>query len=199
MYGISSFAWASQRRSSQSSRVLVSAGAPAMTATSSSMARFTAVPMAPEELSTCSSAGDTRSRNSTAPSAPRTGSRRATVLISLTACRTRSIAGCDFQLKPPRRNRRVNSQCAALALAIFACAGGVSSRTSALSSLPHAGRLLDRHDDVRTALAEPFRYRRSMNSGSGAFQGSCRWLSILPSFFGFRPSSRAICTWASER
>src|SRR3990172_7116354 len=48
-------------------------------------------------------------------------------------------------------------------------------------------------------LPKRFRYRRSMNSGRGTFQGSCRWLSSLPSLFGFRPSSRAICTWASER
>jgi hypothetical protein len=74
------------------------------------MALFTAVPMAPEELSTCSSAGDTRSRNRTAPSAARTGSRRATFLISLTACRTRWIAGCDFQPNARRRKRLANSQ-----------------------------------------------------------------------------------------
>jgi len=110
MYGISSFAWASQSRSSHPSRVFASAGALAMTATSSSMAWFTAVPMAPEELSTRSSAGDTRSRKRTAPSAARTGSRRATCLISLTACLTRWIAGCDFQPKAPRRKRLVNSQ-----------------------------------------------------------------------------------------
>ena len=109
MCGISSLAWASQRRSSQPSRVLTSAGAPVMMATSSSMAWLTAVPIAPEEPSTCSSADDTRSRNSTAPSAARTGSRRATFLISLTACLTRWIAGCDFQPKAPRR-KRVNPQ-----------------------------------------------------------------------------------------
>src|SRR6266566_8508145 len=38
-----------------------------------------------------------------------------------------------------------------------------------------------------------------MNCGSGAFHGSCRWLLILPSFPGFSPSSRAICTCACER
>jgi hypothetical protein len=50
------------------------------------MARLTAVPMAPDELSTFSSAGERRSRSSTAPSAPSTGSRRAAFLISLMAC-----------------------------------------------------------------------------------------------------------------
>jgi hypothetical protein len=53
------------------------------------MAWFTAVPIAPEELSTCSSAGDILSRNNTAPSAARTGSVRRTFLISDTASRTR--------------------------------------------------------------------------------------------------------------
>ncbi len=43
------------------------------------------------------------------------------------------------------------------------------------------------------------KYRCSMNWGSGAFQGSCRWLSIDPSFLAFIPSSRAICTCAWER
>ena len=118
MYGISSFAWASQRRSSQASRAFAPAGARAMIVASSSTAWLTAVPMAPEEPSTCSRAGETRSRNSTAPSAPRTGSRRATFLISLTACLTRAIAGCDFQPKAPRRMRRVNVQEAVLALDI---------------------------------------------------------------------------------
>ena len=109
MYGIASSAWASQRRSSQPSRLLASAGALAMTVTSSSMAWFTAVPMAPEELSTCSRAGDTRSRNSTAPSAARPGSRRAAFWISLTACLMRWIAGWDLHPKAPRRKRRENS------------------------------------------------------------------------------------------
>ena len=35
-----------------------------------------------------------------------------------------------------------------------------------------------------------------MNCGRGSFHGSCLWLSSLPSFAGFIPSSRAICTWA---
>src|SRR5271166_4883777 len=38
-----------------------------------------------------------------------------------------------------------------------------------------------------------------MNCGSGAFQGSWSWLSSLPNFLGFSPSSRAICTCACER
>src|SRR5690606_13602290 len=75
----------------------------------SSMARFTAVPMAPDEPSTCSIAGDTRSRKSTAPSAASTGSWRATFLISLTACLMRWMAGCDFQPKAWRRKRVLSS------------------------------------------------------------------------------------------
>src|SRR3989442_310103 len=125
-----------------------------MTATSSATAWFTAVPMAPEELSTCSSAGDTRSRNSTAASAPRTGSCRATVLISLTACRTRWIAGCDFQPKAPRRNWRVNPQRAALALDILTRALAPQLPPPRLLVFVHAGPFFDRHDDIRTALAE---------------------------------------------
>jgi hypothetical protein len=89
-----------------------------MMAASSSTAWLTTFPMAPEEPSTCSSAGDTRSRNSTAPSAPSTGSRRATFVISLTACLTRWIAGGDFQPKAPRRKRRMNSQGTVLLLDI---------------------------------------------------------------------------------
>jgi hypothetical protein len=34
--------------------------------------------------------------------------------------------------------------------------------------------------------------RVSHNAGSGSFQGSWWWLSSLPSFLGFMPSSRAI-------
>ena len=67
--------------------------------TSSAMALFTAVPIDPDELSTCSSAGETRSRNTTAPSAASTGAFFATFLISVTACLIRVIAGCDFQPK----------------------------------------------------------------------------------------------------
>jgi hypothetical protein len=56
-----------------------------MMGTKVSMARFTPVPMAPEELSTCSSAGDSFSSRATAPSAATTGSLRAIALISARA------------------------------------------------------------------------------------------------------------------
>jgi len=46
--------------------------------TSSATALFTALPMAPDELSTRSSAGEMRSMNATAPSAASNGSVRAT-------------------------------------------------------------------------------------------------------------------------
>ena len=65
--------------------------------------------IAPDELSTCSRAGDTRSRKTTAPSAARRGSRRATAFISATACRTRWIAGADLQPKAWPRKRAANS------------------------------------------------------------------------------------------
>jgi hypothetical protein len=80
-----------------------------MIGTSSAIALLTAVPIAPEELSTCSSAGERRSSRVTAPSAASTGSPRATILISLTACFTRWIAGDDLQPKAWRRNRAVNA------------------------------------------------------------------------------------------
>ncbi len=59
MYGISSAACASNKRWSHFWRVDSSAGAAAMISTSTAMALYTAVPTAPDELSTCSSAGDT--------------------------------------------------------------------------------------------------------------------------------------------
>ena len=93
---MSSSWYASQRRSSHFARVASSAGAAAMISTSAAMALFTAVPMAPDELSTRSIAGDTFSKKSTAPSAPRSGSFRATFLISETASLMRLMAGCDF-------------------------------------------------------------------------------------------------------
>jgi len=80
-------------------RVAGSAGAPATRGTSPAIALLTAVPIAPEELSTFSSAGESRSSSVTAPSAARTGSRRATFRISLTACLTRWMAGRDLQPK----------------------------------------------------------------------------------------------------
>jgi len=64
--------------------------------TSSAIVWLTAVPMAPDELSTFSKAGEIRSNNATAPSAPRIGSMRATCLISETASCSRAIAGCDL-------------------------------------------------------------------------------------------------------
>src|SRR5439155_2004433 len=127
-----------------------------MMGTSSAMARFTAVPMAPDELSTRSSAGETFSRNTTAPSAARMGSLRATFLISETASFTRWMAGSDFQPKACRRNRALNchSCCAPLvAMAVSTvstscpcgrCHGGRSGRSSG----PSAARLLAGEDTV---------------------------------------------------
>ena len=89
-----------------------------MISTSAAMALFTAVPIAPEELSTCSIAGDTFSRKSTAPSAPRSGSLRATFLISETASLIRVIAGRDFHPNARRRKRARNVHLCAGALAI---------------------------------------------------------------------------------
>ena len=71
---------------------------------SSEIAWLTADPIAPEELSTRSMAGERRSRRHTAPSAASTGSRRATFLISLTACFTRWMAGCDLQPNAERES-----------------------------------------------------------------------------------------------
>jgi len=42
------------------------------------------------------------------------------------------------------------------------------------------------------SLPKRLMYSSSMNAGSGSFQGSWWWLSSLPSFLGFMPSSRAI-------
>ena len=99
MYGIWSSAWASNRRSSHLPRVRSSAGADAMIFTSASTALLTAVPMAPDELSTCSSAGETFSRKSTAPSTASTLFVRPIFLISETASLMRLMAGCDLQPK----------------------------------------------------------------------------------------------------
>ncbi len=60
-----------------------------MIGTSSAIAWLTARPIVPDELSTCSSAGEIRSSSATAPSAASASSLRATFLISLTACLTR--------------------------------------------------------------------------------------------------------------
>ena len=72
------------------------------------MARLTALPMPPEELSTCSMAGASFSRNSTAPSAASTGSFLATVLISTSASLMRWIGVSDFQPNALRRKRGAN-------------------------------------------------------------------------------------------
>ena len=110
MYGIWSAAWVSNRRSSHAARVLASAGAPAMTGTSSAMVRLTALPIAPDELSTCSSAGEMRSSSAIAPSAATIGSSRATCLISASASWSRVIAGCDFHPKACLRKRVLKRQ-----------------------------------------------------------------------------------------
>ena len=56
--------------------------------------------MAPDELSTCSSAGDSRSSKLTAPSAASTGSFRAAFLISESACPIRLMGGADYRIAP---------------------------------------------------------------------------------------------------
>ncbi len=109
MYGTWSASCAAHSRSSQASLTEGPAGASVMMGTSARRALLTAVPIAPEELSTCSSAGERRSRKLTAPSAASTGSRRATCLISLTASFTRWTAGCDLQPKAWRLKRALNS------------------------------------------------------------------------------------------
>ena len=69
------------------------------------------------ELSTRSSAGDTFSRNRTAPPAASAGSFFATFWTSATACRTRCTAGCERQPKACRRKRGANAHlCAATGL-----------------------------------------------------------------------------------
>src|SRR2546421_4008191 len=118
MYGIRSASCAAHRRSSQSSRTCTFAGTPAMIGTNSEIAWFTAVPIAPDELSTRSRAGERRSRKVTAPSAASTGSRRATFFISLTASFTRWMAGWDLQPNEERRKRALNSHAWPSALAM---------------------------------------------------------------------------------
>jgi len=74
------------------------------------MARLTAVPIAPDELSTCSRAGESRSIRRTAPSAAAAGSLRETVLISEMASLIRVAAvDEDFQVKELGRIRVGNS------------------------------------------------------------------------------------------
>src|ERR1017187_4855469 len=89
-----------------------------MISASVSTARLTAVPIAPDELSTCSSAGDNRSSKTTAPSAARIMSSRATPVISDTASLMRVMAGCDLQPNACRRKRSLNVHACALLLAI---------------------------------------------------------------------------------
>jgi hypothetical protein len=79
-----------------------------MIGTSSAIALLTAVPMAPEELSTCSSAGESRSSRVTASSAARMRSVRVICLISLTASLTRCTADWDLQPNALRRKRALN-------------------------------------------------------------------------------------------
>ena len=99
------------------------------------------VPMAPEELSTFSSAGETRSRNSTAPSAASSGSRRATFLISATLYLTRAIAGCDFQPKTSRRKRLLKSHLRASAFTLPS--SPVSARRARVCTLDLDSSTLD--------------------------------------------------------
>jgi hypothetical protein len=72
--------------------------------TRSSIARLTAEPIAPEEESIRSNAGDSLSSSVTAPSPPRIESVRATFRISDTASFIRVIAGWDLHPKALRRN-----------------------------------------------------------------------------------------------
>src|SRR5690606_19889711 len=95
-----------------------------MISTRAAMALLTAVPMDPEELSTCSRAGETFSRKRMAPSAASSLSLRATFLISETASLMRLMAGCDFQPKACRRKRARNSHLCGLAFAIVVLRSG---------------------------------------------------------------------------
>src|ERR1700681_2389718 len=107
-------------RSSHLSLRLSLAGACPTIGTSVSIARLTLVPMAPDELSTCSRAPDTFSRKVTAPSAPRTLSSRAAFLISDTASVMRLIGKSERHPNAPARNRDRNVQLCALA-AVIGC------------------------------------------------------------------------------
>lgn len=88
----------------------MSAGALAIIGTSTSMARVTAEPMAPDELSIFGRAGDAFCRNNTAPSAARSTSFLLMALISTIASLMRAMAGSDRQPKAPRRKRGANAQ-----------------------------------------------------------------------------------------
>src|SRR5271166_2758920 len=109
---------ARQSRSSQLSLTPSLAGACAMIGASVSIALLTAVPMAPDELSTRTRAPDTFSRKITAPSAPRTLFLRAVFLISATASLIRLIGSSDRHPNVPARNCDRNVQTCALTAGI---------------------------------------------------------------------------------
>lgn len=110
-----SFWIASNNCSSHPSRVAALTGACTMIGTSASTAARAALPSAPEEPSTGSSAGDNFTRNRTAASAACSGSRRATARISASASAILSLANrLARHPKPPRRKRSVNAQSPAL-------------------------------------------------------------------------------------
>jgi hypothetical protein len=79
-----------------------------MIGTSVSMARLTAEPIAPEELSTASSAGESFSSRDTAPAAASAGSLRAICLISEVASLMRRIGLSERQPNALRRKRAEN-------------------------------------------------------------------------------------------
>src|ERR1035437_2233325 len=79
-----------------------------MIGTRTSIARLTAVPIAPDELSMFSSDGESWVRNNTVPSAASIGSLRLTALISVRASLMRVMAGSDRQPNAPRRKREAN-------------------------------------------------------------------------------------------
>src|SRR5262245_42557881 len=109
---------AHHNRSSHLSLWVSLAGACATIGTSVSIARLTAVPMAPEELSTCSRAPDTFSRKITAPSAPRILSLRVAFLISATAFLMRLIGRSERHPNALARKRDRKVQLWALAVGI---------------------------------------------------------------------------------
>src|SRR3990172_7504550 len=115
---MSSSSMARHNRSSHLSLRLLLAGACATIGTSVSIARLTAEPMAPDELSTCSRAPDTFSSKITAPSAPRILSLRAAALISATASLMRLIGTSERHPNAFARNRDRKVQLCALGAGI---------------------------------------------------------------------------------
>src|SRR5215470_3085644 len=111
---------AHHNRSSHLSLRVSLTGASATIGTSVSIARLTAAPMAPEELSTCSRAPDTFSRKSTAPSAPRILSFRVAFLISATASLMRLIGKSERHPNALVRKRDRKVQLCVLA-AVMGC------------------------------------------------------------------------------